>query len=188
MSTSMLRRVGLDPALQAPLSAPVLRRPARSASASRARSRCKPRVPGLRRGGRGARRLDPGAGAQPVHGPARRASTSPTCSSATISAWSSTSRDRVVDHVSRPHRRGGADRRAVRARRTIPTRRRCSPRCRGIDARQAQLRADQGRDPVAAQSAAGLPFPSALPARHSSAAASSARLKEIAPGGARPAT
>ena len=52
--------------------APVLRRPAR-AHRHRARARGEARVPGLRRIGRGARRLDPGAGAQPVHGAAQSA-------------------------------------------------------------------------------------------------------------------
>ena len=45
----------------------------------------------LRRAGLGARRLDPGAGDQPADGPAARARASPTCSSRTISPWSSTS-------------------------------------------------------------------------------------------------
>ena len=73
----------------APLSAPVLRRPA-SAHRHRARARGEAGVPGLRRGGRRARRVDPGAGAESVHGPARGAATSPICSSATTSAWCGT--------------------------------------------------------------------------------------------------
>ena len=51
----------------APLSAPVLGRPAR-AHRHRARARGEARVPRLRRIGRGARRVDPGAGAEPLHG------------------------------------------------------------------------------------------------------------------------
>ena len=122
-------RVGLDPTLDAPLPAPVLRRPAR-AHRHRARAGGEAGVPRLRRVGRGARRVDPGAGAEPVHASCARSSTSPISSSATTSAWSSTSRDRVVDHVPRPRRRSRADRGDLRRAPTTPTRRRCWPRCR----------------------------------------------------------
>jgi ABC-type oligopeptide transport system ATPase subunit len=54
----------------APLSAPVLRRPA-PAYRHRPRTRRKTGFPGLRRGHRRPRRFHPGAGHQPVHGPAR---------------------------------------------------------------------------------------------------------------------
>ena len=58
--------------LQAPLSAPVQRR-ATATHRHRARARRATRIPGLRRGGGGAGRVDPGADPQPVYGPARRA-------------------------------------------------------------------------------------------------------------------
>ena len=78
------------PRYQAPLSAPVLRRPA-PAHRHRPRARGAARIPGVRRGGRRARCVDPGADPQPVHGPAPRARPHLSCSSATISAWSSIS-------------------------------------------------------------------------------------------------
>ena len=59
--------------LSQPLSAPVLRRPARP-HRHRARARGAAEIPRVRRIGRGARRLDPGAGAQPVHAAARATS------------------------------------------------------------------------------------------------------------------
>ncbi len=93
MATSMrsFSRAGLDPATRRSLSAPVLRRPA-AAHRHRPRARGEAGVPGLRRGGGRARRVDPGADPQSVHGPARASSTSLISSSATISAWSSTCR------------------------------------------------------------------------------------------------
>ena len=60
--------------VQAPLSAPVLRRPA-PAHRHRPRAGRAAGVPGLRRGGGRARRVDPGADPQPVHGAARASST-----------------------------------------------------------------------------------------------------------------
>ena len=142
----MLMRVGLDPTL-------MRRFPhqfsggQRSAHRHRARAGGEARVPGLRRGGRGARRVDPGAGAQPVHGAARRAgphlplhqprprrgrSTSPTAWSSCTSAASS---------------RSAPTARAVRARRTIRTRRRCSPRCRASSRASARSCRSRARSP-----------------------------------------
>ena len=66
----------------APLPAPVLRRAAQP-HRHRARARGEAALPGVRRGGGRARRLDPGAGAEPLHPPARGARRSPTSSSAT---------------------------------------------------------------------------------------------------------
>ena len=69
----------------------------------------------------------------------------------------------VVMYLGRDRReraRGGA----LQRRRTIRTRRRCSPKSAGR-AEEAHVRSDRGRDPVAARSAVGLSLPSALPAR-----------------------
>ena len=67
-------------------------------------------------------------------------------------------------HVSRPHRRDRADRGAVRARRTIPTRRRCSPTCRASMRASSASAPIKGEIPSPLDAAARLPFPSALPA------------------------
>ena len=67
-----------------------------------------PEAAGRRRAGLGARRLDPGAGAEPAGRPAARIRRSPICSSRTISAWCA-HRPRRAGDVSRP--RGGAGRR-----------------------------------------------------------------------------
>ena len=72
------------------LPAPVLRRPA-PAHRHRPRARARAEADHRRRAGLRARRLDPGAGHQPADGPAARARALPTCSSRTISRWSSTS-------------------------------------------------------------------------------------------------
>ena len=117
---------GLDPTLMRRYPHQFSRRPAR-AHRHRARARGEARVPGLRRVGRGARRLDPGAGAQPLHRaargaqphvplhqprPRRRAASSPTASSScTWAAWS------------RARRRPSSSRVP-----TIRTRRRCWPK------------------------------------------------------------
>ena len=131
---------------QAALSAPVLRRPAQP-HRHRPRARREARIPRLRRGHRRARRVDPGAGHQPVHGPARRPSTSPISSSATISASSQHISDRVVIMYLGRIVEDGADRGAVRASRTIPTRRRCSPRCRASAPSKRTFRPIKGEIP-----------------------------------------
>ena len=157
-----LNRVGLDGVADAALPAPVLRRPA-GADRHRPRARGEARVPRLRRVGRGARRVDPGAGAEPVHGAPQ---------SALDLTYLFISHDLgVVEHIS--------DRvvimylgRVVESGPTPELYARAEPSVhagaagRGGQgrARQAHVRADQGRDSVAARAAAGLPFPSPLPA------------------------
>ncbi len=99
-----------------PLSASVLGRPAR-ARRHRARTRRRPGAAGLRRGGRGARRVDAGAGAEPVHGPARRGRSG---ARARVSLHQPRPRRRAPpvrprrDPVPRSPRRDRADRDAVR--------------------------------------------------------------------------
>ncbi len=77
-------------ALPAALSAQLLRRPA-PAHRHRARAGARSATADLRRAGVGARRVGPGAGAQPAAGPAGARSASPTSSSRTTSRWSTTS-------------------------------------------------------------------------------------------------
>ena len=144
--------------------APVLRRPAR-AHRHRARARGEARVPGLRRGGGGARRVDPGAGAQPVHAAARRARTSPISSSATTSASCGTSPTASSSCTSAASSRR-APTEELFAHPNHPYTQALLAEVPRLDTAQAHLRADQGRDSLAAGSAAGLPLPSALPPRH----------------------
>ena len=73
--------------------------------------------------------------------------------------------DRVVDHVPRPRRRERRRRTSSSPRPNHPYTQALLAEVPRLDARQRALRADQGRDPVAARPAARLPLPSALPAR-----------------------
>ena len=69
----------------------------------------------------------------------------------------------------------GADRRRSSTRPNHPYTQALLAEVRRVEPREAHVRADQGRDPVAARAAVRLPFPSALPARDASAAASRRR-------------
>ena len=115
MSAKWLEAVGLDARLREPLSAPVLRRAA-PAHRDRARARDAARRAGVRRAGRLARRLDPGADHQPVPEAAPRARPH-------HAVHQPRSRRRAPHlgshrhHVSRPHRR---DRRGAAAPTRIP--------------------------------------------------------------------
>ena len=113
--------------LRQPLPAPVLRRPA-PAHRHRPRSRGEAKLHRLRRGGGGARRLDPGAGAEPVHGPAPGARPHLPVHQPQSRGGRASLRPRG-DHVSRP--RWSRSRRPTSCSRgpTIPTPRRCWPRC-----------------------------------------------------------
>ena len=97
----------------APLPASVLRRPAR-AHRHRPRARGEAGIPGLRRVGRGARRVDPGAGAEPVHGSAGGAQPHLPFHQPRSRRGRAHQRSRR-HHVSRPRRRVGADAGALRA-------------------------------------------------------------------------
>ena len=114
------------PDADAALSAPVLGRTAR-AHRHRARARGEARVPGLRRVGGGARRVDPGAGAEPVHGPARALNLTYLFISHDLGVVEHLS-DRVVIMYLGRVVEIGHHRASSSPRRTIRTRRRCSPR------------------------------------------------------------
>ena len=105
----MMELVGLDVRYLQALSAQLLRRPA-AAHRHRAGARAAARAADLRRAGLGARRLGPGADAQPAEGPAARSSASPTSSSRTISRWSNYIADRIAVMCAGPPGRAGAAR------------------------------------------------------------------------------
>ena len=90
---AMLAQVGPAARVRQPLSAHVLRRPA-PAHRDRARADAQPQAAGGRRAGVGARRLDPGPGAEPAGRPAGANSSWPICSSRTTWRWCATSRTR----------------------------------------------------------------------------------------------
>ena len=157
-----LKRVGLDPSYARRYPAPVLRRTAR-AHRHRPGAGGEAELPGLRRSGGRARRLDPGAGAQPVHAPARGARPHLPVHQPRPRRRAPRRRPRGR-HVPRARRRDRTDAGTVRRARTTRTRRRCWPRCRASTRAKRTLRADQGRDPLAAGAALRLPLPSALSA------------------------
>ena len=107
----------------APVPASVLRRPA-GADRHRPRARGEARIPRLRRVGRGARRFDPGAGAEPVHGSAVGAQPHVSFHQPRSAAWSSTSAIASSSCISAASSSRGR-RRSSTPRRTIPIRRRC---------------------------------------------------------------
>ena len=120
----LLDEVGLPRRFRQPLPAPALRRPgaprrrgARAGAAPEARHR--------RRADRRPRRLGAGRDAEPPERAAGAARHRPPDHHAQPERRAPRRRPRR-GHVSRPHRRGGADRRDLRARRAIATRRRCS--------------------------------------------------------------
>ena len=110
------------------LPAPVLGRPA-PAHRHRARAGGEAVVHRLRRGGGGARRLDPGAGAEPVHGAARAARPHLSLHQPQSRAWSSISRIGWRSCISAGWSRSRRPRNCSHIR-TIPTPRPCWPRCR----------------------------------------------------------
>ena len=100
-----------------------------AAGRHRPRARQPAGLPGLRRGGLGARRLRAGGGAEPVRGTARRARRGDAVHLARHRRHRARRRPGRGD-VPRRGGGGGAGRRRCCARPTIPTRRRCSPPCR----------------------------------------------------------
>ena len=146
-----------------PLSARILRRAA-PAHRHRARACAQSEPRHLRRGGLGARRLDPGAGGQPVHGAAG-------APAAQLHLHRAQSRGRAPHlgphrrDVSRPHRRDRAPRRALSQS--------AAPLHRGLAGRDPGRRSGSGgaasarhrerRSAERAQAAVRLPLPSALP-------------------------
>ena len=118
-----------EPRAREPLPARVLRRSA-PAHRHRPRARAQPEAHRLRRAGLGARRVDPGAGAQPARASCRTSSASPTSSSRTTCRSSSTSPiaspsctwARLVEIADWNA--------ALRRSRATRTRSRCSRRCR----------------------------------------------------------
>ena len=129
------------PVAREPLPAPVLGRPA-PADRDRPGDRDQPAAGRRRRAGVRARRVDPGAGAQPDRRPARRVPARAALHLARRLGRPARERpDR--GHVPRQDRRGRADRRALRASARTRTRRRCSRRCRRRG-RAGRARADPG--------------------------------------------
>ena len=94
-SPSCSTQVGLRPEMAERYPHQLVRRPA-PARRHRARAGDGAVLHRLRRGGVGARRLDPGPDHQPAGRPAARGSASPICSSRTTSRWCATSPTRVV--------------------------------------------------------------------------------------------
>ena len=139
------------------------------------------RVPGLRRGGGRARRLDPGADHQPVHGSAPRAradlsvhqprsrrgrSTSATASRSCISAASSRALRR------RPSSRS----------RTIPIRSRCSTRCPRSQSARGAFSPIKGEIPSPLAPPSGCHFHPRCPHAFARCRQEAPALREIAPG------
>ena len=122
------RRSGSIRTIVEPLSAPVLRRAA-PARRDRARARHEARPPRLRRAGRLARRLDPGADHQPVPEAAPRARPDHAVHQPRSRRRAASLRPRR-HHVSRPHRRERADARRSTRRRGIPIRKALLEACR----------------------------------------------------------
>ena len=175
-----LNRVGLDAGADAPLSAPVLRRPA-GADRHRPRARRQARVPRLRRIGGGARRVDPGAGAEPVHRPARGAESHVSVHQPRPRRGPAHQRP-GRDHVSRAGRGSRTDRRHLRGAESSVH---AGAAGRGGHGRaeEAHVRPDRGRDSVAARSAVrAVTSIRAARTRCRSAARRRRRLLEIAPG------
>ena len=120
----MMERVGLDPSYRERLSAPVLGR-AEAADRHCPRARGEAAIHRLRRIRRGARRLDPGADHQPVHGAEARARAHLSVHQPRHRRGEAYQRPRR-DHVSRPHRRERPGGRLLRA--AEPSLYGCAPR------------------------------------------------------------
>ena len=158
------RRSACGPSIRRPLPAHVLRRPA-PAHRHRARADARPEAAGRRRAGLGARRVDPGAGAEPA---------GRTCSSEFELAYLFISHDlavvtshrpRSAGDVPRPCRWSRAPRRTSSSARCIPTRRRCWRPRRGVAGRNVQRIVLKGELPSPLESAERLRVLQPLPVR-----------------------
>ena len=175
-----LNRVGLDPDADAPLSAPVLGRPA-GADRHRARARGQAGVPRVRRIGGRARRVDPGAGAEPVHRPARGAQSH-------LSLHQPRPRRRRAhqrpgrDHVPRPRRRNRPRPTSSSPHRIIRTRRRCLRRSGKVEPKKRTFVPIKGEIPSPLDPPPGCHFHPRCPYAMPKCSDVAPALIEIAPG------
>ena len=174
-----MRKVGLDPSFRRRFPAPVLGRPAR-AHRHRARAGGQAGVPGVRRSGRRARRLDPGAGAQSVHAAARRLQPHLSFHQPRSGRGRASVRPRR-DHVPGPHRRNRADARVVQPRQPpytqallaeVPT----------LDRRRRDFAPIKGEIPSPIDPPPGCHFHPRCPHAMERCRSEKPRLREIAPG------
>src|SRR6185295_5059660 len=138
----------------------VLWRPAR-AHWHRAGARRQAGIHRLRRIDRRTGRVDPGAGAEPVHGFARGAESDLPFHQPRSGRRAAYQRSRR-DHVPRANRRIGSDAAGIQ-RAQPPVHPGAAARNRGSRAEEADLRPDSRRNTLADGAAVGLSFPSALP-------------------------
>ena len=182
----MMAGVGLDPSTRR-------RYPHQFSGGQRARIgiaralAVRPHGAGLRRVDGGARRLDPGAGAQPVHEAARGVRPHLPLRQPRPRRRAAHLRPGRGD-VSRAHRRARTDRRGLRARRTTPTRRRSSTRCRGSSRRSGSSRPSRARSPRRSSRRPDAISTRAAPSPSSAAASSGRRLSRSRRARSPPAT
>ena len=157
------------------------------ASASPGRSRCA-RGAGLRRGDGGARRLDPGAGAEPVHAPARGVRADLPLRQPRSRRRAAHRRPRRGD-VSRPHRRARTGRRRSSRRPNHPYTQALLDEVPRLEAKKTTFSAAQGRDPLAARGRrpAAISTPAA-PSPSRAAASTGRRSRRSRRGASPPAT
>ena len=168
------------PIVQAPLSAPVLRRPA-AAHRHRPRARRAAGVPGLRRSGGRARRFHPGTDPQPVHGPARELDLTYLFISHDLGVVEHLSDRVLIMYLGRiVGKRGGRGSLRPRQPSLHPGPARGGAAHRGAQA--AISPPSRAKSPARSTPPSGCHFHPALPARDAACAEASPRLREIAPG------